>query len=246
MNPAGGKQVTKISGWLKPFFIVLCLLLLSGCVDADMHVTINWDGSGTYDLKILTNPLLAQELESIKESLERKGYEVKAIEEGEQVGWKASRSVENVVADPPGEDLMEEFSPEGKSASLLPIPAYGKENIGPIQIDSSLFTTHILFQHELDLTALAGNDPLQQAFTQEMNLTFRLSLPLEPDDHNANEVADDGKTLIWKLSPGEVQSLQVEWDIPNPVTWVLIAFLVFLLLIVLTAVWLVRRKRRTA
>ncbi|PTM59999.1 DUF3153 domain-containing protein [Desmospora activa] len=241
---------TTVVRWLKPMLLVLCLLLLSGCVDADMHVTINWDGSGTYQLKVLSNPLLAEQLTSYKESLERKGYEVESIEEGEQIGWVASRSVENVAEDPPGEDLLEELTPEGKTASSLPFPILGEENIGPLQVDSGLFITHIRFQREVDLTTLVGDDPLQQAFAKEMNLTLRLTLPLEPDEHNANEVSDDGKTLAWDLKPGEVQTVEVNWDIPNPYTLVLIVLLIGLLigllLIVLMVRWIRRRRRRRA
>ncbi|MDR6227408.1 DUF3153 domain-containing protein [Desmospora profundinema] len=230
--------------WFKPLLMVLCLLLLSGCVDADMHVTVNWDGSGTYQLKIVSHPLVAQELESFKAAVQQSGYDVQPIQEGERTGWVATRSVENVAQNPPGDDLLDIYSPKGKTASSLPFPVIGRMEKGPIQVDSSLFRTHILFHRDVDLTSIAGNDSVGQAFVDEMNLTFRLTLPLAPDEHNADQVSADEKTLTWNLKPGEVQPVQVEWYLPNPITVVILVLIAFLLLAAAIVIGMIRRVRR--
>lgn len=229
--------------WYKPVLILLCLLLLSGCADADMHVTVNWDGSGTYQIKVLSHPLVMQELESFKEALQQKGYNLQPIQEGKRIGWIATRLVENVAQDPPGEDIMDLLSTEGKTAHASPYSLLNRVDNGPIQVDSNLFRIHITFYREFDLTALTESS-IRQAFINEMNLTFRLTVPLIPDQHNADQVSADGRTLTWNLQPEQVESVQVEWDIPNPITVSILVLFAFVLLLVLITTWIIRRGRR--
>ncbi|OYD09045.1 DUF3153 domain-containing protein [Paludifilum halophilum] len=223
-------------------WLALCMILLGGCVNADMHVTVNMDGSGSYRIQVLSSPLVEKELQPVREKLEQNGYQVEELKKGKQTGWVAEKQVDNVAEEPPNQ-LMEDFSPEGKSASLLPFMEDMEK--GPVKVNAELFRYVIRFQDDLDLRAMASENPVEKAFLNEMNLRFKLTLPLEPKDHNADSVSEDGKTLTWNLAPGEKNPVLVEVEFPNPIGWILVAAGTFLLVVLFVIFWVLRRKRRS-
>lgn len=221
---------------LIPLFFVI--LFLTGCVNADYHVTIHKDGSGTYRMKVLTQPMIADELASFQEKLESNDYQVQEIHEGDLVGWVAEKKVDNVTKDPPGQDLKDAFSTSGKSASLFPLPE--EKSTGPVRIEKSWFQYRILLRTDADLTTLKADNPVEQFLWDETNLRLRLTLPLKPEEHNADKVSEDGKTLTWMLDPGEKNPVQVLVTLPNPVGWILTFAGIFILLII-PLLWLFYR-----
>ncbi len=70
--------------------VILCTLLvvilLGGCVNADFHVTINKDGSGEYEYKVLTNALVIEQLEPLKSKLEEQGYRLRTLKKKTKLG----------------------------------------------------------------------------------------------------------------------------------------------------------------
>lgn len=224
---------------LIPLFVVI--LFLTGCVNADYHITVHKDGSGTYRMKVLTQPMIADELGSFREKLERNDYQVREIQEGDLVGWVAEKQVGNVAKDPPGQDLKDAFSSAGKSASLFPLPE--EKSTGPVRIEKNWFQYRILLRTDADLSNLKADNPVEQFLWDETNLRLRLTLPLEPKEHNADKVSDDGKTLTWMLDPGEKNPVRVSVEFPNPVGWILTFVGAFILLIPL--LWLLFRFLRS-
>ncbi|MFC4077058.1 DUF3153 domain-containing protein [Salinithrix halophila] len=220
--------------------LVLSLCLLAGCVDADMHITVHADGSGVYRLKMLTNPLLTEKLQPIRKKAEAKGYQIRDLKKGNQTGWIAEKRVSNIADDPPARDLLEEISPGGKEAGLLPSLPDKKQ--GPLKVVNGFFNTSITFKENLNLKRLSTDDPLGKNLIDQMNLNLKLTLPLEPEAHNADNVSADGKTLTWNLKPGESNPVRVQMQVPNPVGWGIL--LLTLLIITVIAFWLIRRSRR--
>jgi hypothetical protein len=60
------------------------------------------------------------------------------------------------------------------------------------------------------------------------------------DEHNATSVSPDGKTLTWKIRPGEENPIHMAIRFPNPLTWSVL----ILTGIILLTVWIIRRIRR--
>lgn len=219
------------------------ILLATGCVNADYHVTIHKDGSGIYRVKVLTPSVIADQLDPFQEKMENHGYRVREIREDHRVGWLAEKDVKSVVKDPPGDELKDILGPSGKTAGLIPFLREGSR--GPVRIEKSWFQYRILLQTEADLTHLQSDNPLERFLWEETNLRFRLTLPLKPGEHNADQVSDDGKTLTWKLEPGEKNPIRVLVEFPNPVGWILsltIAFILLLFILYLVRSRLLRRR----
>ena len=63
-----------------PLIITLTIILLStGCVNADYHVIIHQDGSGTYRVKVMTPSVIADQLDPFQEKMKNSGYRVREI-----------------------------------------------------------------------------------------------------------------------------------------------------------------------
>lgn len=247
------KKWTKIMG-----FLLILTVFLTGCIDADLHVTINRDGSGQYELKVLTNPLILPQFNDLKNRLANHGYQIRPLDEGDKQGWVAVKEVDSVIDDPPGKELKEQansaFHFFGKQSASLPqdqhpltagtfptVRGPGKD----FEIKNGLFTTTLVYNTHVDLTHLKPNGAygLDQLFFNQMNLRFILTLPVKADQSNATQVSPDGKTLTWKIHPGEDNPIYMSVKIPNPITWGILILLIMLLLIIALAVWLRRRNR---
>lgn len=219
------------------------ILLTTGCVNADYHVTIHKDGSGSYRVKVLAPSVVADQLDSFQKKMETQGYRVREIREDQRVGWLAEKESKNVVEDPPGDEFKELLGPSGKTASLLPSLPEGSR--GPVRIEKNWFQYQIFLKTQADLTSLQADNPLEEFLWEETNLRFRLTLPLKPGEHNADQVSDDGKTLTWKLEPGEKNPVRVLVEFPNPVGWILSFILAFILLLfIFYLVWSRWLRRR--
>ncbi|SMO86796.1 DUF3153 domain-containing protein [Melghirimyces algeriensis] len=239
--------------------IFMMTIVLSGCVNADYHVKVNMDGSGVYEMKILTNKLVLEELKDLKKSLQDDGYKIKTITEDGKTGWIAKKEVANVIDEPPGKRMQDHLS-----TLIQPKPVASTDPITGVGLGTPLFlsdlnseqvkvNTGLLFiranvDMEADLSDVSSDNPMAEAFMDQVKLRFLLTLPIEPDSHNADHVSDDGKTLTWNMEPGKKNPIQLSIKIPNPVFWVPIIIVTVLFLIGFV-VWLIirnRRKRKSA
>ncbi|SEN16564.1 DUF3153 domain-containing protein [Lihuaxuella thermophila] len=245
----------------KALMIALVMaLLLTGCVDASMHITINMNGSGTYEVKVLTNEWVLPQFDQLKERLQQAGYQLQEIEQGGKKGWMAVKNVESVLDEPPGKELQDgantalQFFTRGTAstsgtdarfvAEAPPLQGLDK----PFRVENSLFTTTLLFETNVDLTRLNekmdGWGDLNQLIMDQMRLNLILTLPVKVDEHNATAVSDGGKTLTWKMKPGENNPIHMAIRIPNPITWGILIIAGFILLIIAVVVLIRRRRKR--
>jgi hypothetical protein len=235
--------------WL---LLITLTLLLTGCVNADLHITVNKDGSGIYEVKILTNKLLLPQFQNLKQRLTDHGYRLQDIRQGKLVGWVAVKQVKNISEEPPGPEFQDSqsafhwFAAQTASAGAMPAASPETPHIRQLgkgfQIHPGLFTTTITYDANVDLRGMRKNDwmGLDQFLFDQMNLNFILTLPVKVDEHNATSVSPDGKTLTWKIRPGEENPIHMAIRFPNPLTWSVL----ILTGIILLTVWIIRRIRR--
>ncbi|WP_177168115.1 DUF3153 domain-containing protein [Marininema mesophilum] len=212
-----------------------------------MHVKINLDGSGTYNLKVLTNPLLVDQLNSFRQTTENEGYSVKTVEEDGQKGWIATKKVKNVAKEPPGQEWMKEFSTDGKTAGLSQYMNYltKDQKQGPITIKNSFLNTRVSFRKNVNLKKMNISNPIAKSLIDQVKLNLRITLPFKSDRNNADSVSPDGKTLSWKLEPGKNNLIYADVKFPNPIGWLKLAgmILVGIILLVLL-IFLIKRLTR--
>ena len=95
------------------------------------------------------------------------------------------------------EAAIEEFSLE---------EAFGEEYVkdtedNGIKVEKGLFVTKYSQVAELDLTTLSEDE-------QGITMAYQVKLPAKVTNSNATEVLDNGKTLKWNLTGGEVNKIE--------------------------------------
>lgn len=216
--------------WMMLFLVLVMSFLLTGCLGAQTRVTINDDGSGTYEIRMVSNPIVMEQFQYFKQHLEERNYHVVAVNEGDKQGWVATKEVESVAKEPFSQDL-EKGAP----------PAF--QDIGRgFKMEDGLFTSTLTINSEVDLSRMGkGTSDLGQLGP---NLEFTLVLPTKTTENNATSVSKDGKILTWKLQPGEKTPIHVSATITNPITTGIALLLAILLLATLAFLWWRKRKRR--
>lgn len=178
--------------------LIVMLVSLTGCAQVNYEVEINKDGSGeiTYVYGVSkekignATDIVEQFVETMKEQAKEGGYTVEIYENDEISGFKANKYVT---------DLTTDFSLE---------EAFGEEYIkdtenNGIKIEKDTFTTKYSQSAELDLTNLSQEE-------KELTMTYQIKLPHKVKTTNADEISEDGKTLKWKLTGGEVNKIEFE------------------------------------
>lgn len=236
--------------------VMLVSVLLMGCVNIDIKVSVNLDGSGIYEISFLTdNPMIKEEL--AKKSggsapdfaeLEKKGYKYEEVKDQDgKSGFRLIKKVDNIMDQPIMEDLDEITTVQiqyfgQKVASLNSnIPLASKNTDGKIEFtqDKGIFFDNYTIRTEVDLT---DTGEIDEALSF-IKLRMLLSLPIEPKTHNATKVLDDG-TLAWDVKYGEKNPVFIEMSVPNLITWGIIIGLV-LIGIIIAVILLVKRKKGT-
>lgn len=221
--------------------IALLLCSASGCVDANYHLTVNIDGSGDIDLKVvfsadtmnLFQSLGVDPLATLAGDLEQEGYTVTPYQDDITAGIRARKHVQMIS----GESL--DFAPVA-----VQLQAAAALDHDLLKIERSLFRTNYIVETEVDPAGFTGTPQLsgvEAYILKQVNYMFVLTLPIAPREHNADSSEDQGKTLLWQLEPGQANLIKFEVSHWNP------AGLAFLALIALIAaavlVVLIRRSK---
>lgn len=224
------------------FAWILCLaffFFLTGCVNADVHITIQKDGSGIYQIKVLSNEWMLTRLAKTKNHLREQGFRISEIANQSERGWIATKRVSSVLNDPPGKSL--------RTISRASASAQAMEEGNPLngfEVRNHLFTTTIAYRNVIDLTDQIREHQANQWFLEQVDLQFHLTTPIKARKHNATSVQDEGKTLTWNIDPTKPTPIQVVYRIPNPITWSIIVLTATVGLIMAIIFRFRRRKRK--
>lgn len=219
--------------------VAAALLLLSGCVDVRYHLTVNRDGSGAVNVKVLYNDLtllLLQEtgndpLPRLADQLQQQGFSVAPVREQGRKGLVAARELETLA------EAIPSFAGAGTTGQVV-----GGEGLN---VRRGWFRINYRLSTRVDPAKLAETDGLYQLdayVAHQVNYEFALTLPITPDNHNAARTEDGGQTLVWNVVPGRQNMLLVEASHWNPAGLAATAVVLFAGLA--AAAYLLRRKRK--
>ncbi len=183
-------------------------LLLSGCLEFKMHLTINPNRSADLEITLSAPELLLmmkpenkseleQFFEEKKEELAAEGFTISELERDDTAGFKAVKRLRSVehLADL---NLAREMGLDGQQI---------------FSVKKGLLTTTYYLDAALDLKDLIGEQNETLALLSKMR--FILTLPVRPLEHNATAISEDERTLEWALSPAESNNLQLTARAPN-------------------------------
>jgi hypothetical protein len=238
-------KMKRIKSLLFVALLMAITLTTTGCVDANFHVTINKDGSGDVNYKMLFEPMLiglgsqggTDMVKEMEDGATKQGFTVSKLNENNKAGFEAKKHVANL-------------SEEMKKGNM-----FGNENMDKtfkpgegLSIQKTFFKTTYKLSSDLDMSSMAGKPTDDQqtkamatAMLRSMKFDFALTLPVKATNQNAAKTEDDGKTLVWNLTPGEHNQINVTaeaWNITNIVLVGAGAAVVIILVIVV----LVRKR----
>lgn len=209
--------------------LIAILILLTGCAEVNYEVEINKDGSGeiTYIYGVSkdkigdSTDLVEQFVGTMQEQAEKSGYDVEIYENEEISGFKANKFLSN---------LEEEFSLE---------EAFGKEYVkdtenNKINIEKGFWTTKYSQNAELDLTNL--NDT-------NIEMTYKIKLPIQAQTNNASELSENGKELTWKLKSGEINKVEFIAEEINLLPIIVIAAVIVAAIVIIVVVIIKFKKK---
>lgn len=182
---------------LKLFILlILMLIILTGCVDINYEVTINSDGTANityvygFEKEYLEEmEVTAEEMtQEIKKDAETSKYTVETYSDDKIEGIKATKT----VTDFSQISLEEAFGAEYVSDS--------EEN--KIKLEKKGLKTVYSQKADIDLTSM------DETMSSIIKMKYAINLPTKSESNNANEVSEDGKTLIWNLKAGEVNKIE--------------------------------------
>lgn len=202
--------------------IIVTILVLSGCVKADMGIHLNKNGSGTsiirmgieQDIISMTNEDVMGEME---EEFTDDGYKVKEYDFGDD-------KYQGIEATMPFKDINTFSFNEDEEGSF------------DWTTKQSLFKKTYIFRGTADPNNMGQLDGADQLMMNQLDLNFFLQLPFTPTDHNATKA--DGKQLIWEMDFNKTNEIYAEGSSPNYITYSVLG-----IIILLGIIFLVRRKQ---
>ncbi|WP_394219167.1 LppM family (lipo)protein [Halobacillus trueperi] len=223
------------------FTLLLLLTLLTACVEGDLKLKINKDGSGEHTVtagveKEALNRFgdrAENMMNSVSGELESKGYEVEFYEENGFTGFQAKKNFENVQE-------MEILPVSDGMTEAGVAPAIGNVPV-EMTTEGGIFTTTYKVEAELDLSNSGVIGGMQTLVADQLDLTFTLDLPLKPKSHNADRVDDD--VLQWDIRTAGKTNVMVEMVVPN-VKNIIIAGVAGIVVLLLFIFLLKKRKKQ--
>lgn len=210
--------------------LLAALLLLSGCADIHYHLTVNRDGSGAVEMTVLYSDLtlwMLQEtgndpLPRLKQTLENEGFSISPLRVEGKSGLTATRQLDDMNQGLPVAD-----------AELRP---------GVVRSRRWVWIYYDI-EFALDPAAMPGapEKGLDAYILNQMQYEFSLTLPLKANSHNAAATADNGRTLIWNLVPGQENLLKLTLSYWDPAATAVVAAV---LLAIGAGIYMRYQKRR--
>ena len=250
---------------IKLLLIMIMTLFITGCYNYDMEMKINDDKSMDFTLintidtskfdnndsgEVTTGSAALStanaEFEKYNKNLKSKGYNVEKYSDPNNssiTGMKITKRFNNI------DYISKEGEPTRVNLSKI-----GEEDYD----DSFLFTVKKgLVYNTYTATFVFGNEDANSSenaqiknYESQMNVTYRVSLPVPAFSSNSNVINDDGKTLSWTLKPSEVNIVEYSFKIADQMNLYLAygsAGLIILLIIIAIGVNIgnYRRKKQS-
>ncbi len=234
---------------VKRFLLIIVVLavcaLVTGCIEATYEVTVGGDGSADVLCRIgmeKANLQLAGDdpFKDARKQFEEMGFIVSDYddEESGKTGVEAKKSF-NSVADISTSDIVSVFKRAMEKGGAVTAPADGdmeekaKDETPFFKVDGDKLTVD-------ETVSLGGDDPNAQANGDMFDFKFVLNLPEKATEHNATEVKEDGKQLIWKLGVGKNTEVNATATLPggsgNMMMYIIIGVVVVVIIIIIIVV----------
>ncbi|MEJ6950766.1 LppM family (lipo)protein [Natronospora cellulosivora (SeqCode)] len=239
----------------KKFIVLLILIILSsitsGCIRVHTNISINEDGSGTWEHIIAMSGDLfemnqVQEddpFEELRYEAEMEGFKVENYQEDSYTGIRIIQEFSNINNISTGNfinSLEEDVLSQEELATLFEPNIEISENF--------LFSTYTI-KMDLDQSEVSSENmddfPFDNMFDNVFDLKFNVSLPIKATKHNAISESDNGKSLSWDIASEQVDEIYLEFRIINSKNLFLTVWICSIIFILLLLIISRKKRRRT-
>lgn len=242
---------------------VLCLMLIvfmmSGCVKANIDMSINKDKSMKLSVTSAVDQSLLQQYgseglmdEETKNEAENNGFKVDEYSDGSMKGYTLSKKFKNI--DDISSDKKVNFDLEKlmneENAQIFTVKQGFFKNTYTVtmenntsselesQMDFGDSTTYgqdnsMDFSSNIDLSSISSN----------MDMKFNVTLPYKAIKSNATSTENDGKKLVWDLMNQNLQNIEFQFELYNMNNVYLTAGIVGAIIIIIVIV-IISKKRK--
>ncbi len=209
--------------------VVMMLIVLTGCVELNYEITLNEDGTADISYVYAFEKSTLEQLGTSGEEMTSDMQE-KAEESGYTIEEYSDDDVEGFIAKKHIEDLSE-ISLED---------AFGSEYVtdseeNQIKIEKSTFKTTYSQEASIDLSSM------DETTASLVTLKYTINLPTSVGDNNADEVSEDGKTLTWNLTAGEIN--EINFEATSSQYAIIVLIIIAIVVIVVIIIIIVKKKK---
>lgn len=201
--------------------LTLTILTLTGCVNVNYNVKVNKNGSGdiTYTYGVQKSALEVMQIspetivDDMKQEVTESEYNVESYETDTEVGFKATKHLEDVTTELSLEEAFgEEYVTDSESNSL--------------KIEKN--GTKIKYSQNANIDLTNQEDVSYMGITMKYSVT----LPGKVNIENTNgKILEDGKTIEWELTLGEYNEISFEATGSTNFIWILAGAILAVLVI---------------
>lgn len=189
--------------------LVMICMVLSGCFSATGNLTINEDGSVKYEASMASVDLLKNVIEEQKNSIVERNSSAKVEPyiDGNLSGYRITANYPSVS------EYARSLS--GQKGGTSGLTVKGIREVKGWFYDAYFFD--FLMEGNKDIKNDPDAQAMAKAMASQMKCEFTVNLPYPADFTNADQVANEKKTLSWNLSSmltsEEDKSVQVQFKV---------------------------------
>lgn len=239
----------------KYIYLLVTIMLLTGCVKSNTEMTINNDKSMVISNELLINEkLIDSNVEGItseqKKALESRGMNVESIKRSDGYsGYMITKKYDNIDEHSTTEysliDISDFFGEKFDDSVLFQVKESFFKNTYIINykfnfssdeyIDESIVTSET---EDTKLDNVSNENIDLSELSSEMSFKFTLNLPNKALISNASDKSSDGKKLVWNLIDNTETTINCEFELYNlnNIYLIILGVIGFILLIVLIIV----------
>ena len=231
--------------------VLICLLLLNGCVKNDTTMKINSDKSMELEISLTVKDKYKNTLSTNLNptDIEKQGFKVYTANNGEYSGYKITKKFDNI-------DELSKGNNEPLEISTMLEENYDFTKLFTKKTD--FFKETYTANYKYSVTELRkkytkyGED--DELFDEddsdsvndfnELELTYILVLPSKAKTNDASETTKGGKNLVWKLSPTTDSKINYTFVIYNYKHIALVGGGALLLVIIIIVLIVLLKKKK--
>ncbi|WP_313641419.1 hypothetical protein [Paenibacillus sp.] len=218
--------------------LLLMIILISGCSNGTVHVTVNKNQSVDLAMNVKldsrTEALISDKMEkSLTDKLKDEGIQLEKRQEGKSTVYQIQKNYTS----------FGDISSTSMGLDIVNLQLNTKENWLYTRYDVEAQPKFNSYMDTImdNMGTLSLSKPIIQAVLKNLAFDFKLTLPIDLFGEN-NATVEEGRTLTWNVTLGDTEPIKMQVYVPN--VWNIVIVLIILVVVIITTIILFIRKRK--